>query len=76
MSGIVRVGWALALFGLMIAQGGWALAQEEAAEAAAAQVQPGEPLGAWATAAFIWLVLFLAMAFVVAMGWLSRSRRY
>ncbi len=34
-----------------------------------------EPLSPWALAVFIWLVLFLTMAFVVAVGWLTRPRR-
>lgn len=45
------------------------------AQADAAQAQTGDAMGQWATAAFVWLILILAMGFVVAMGWLSRSRR-
>jgi len=57
---------------LLLGQWVGALAQEEASPAGKLQ----EPLGPWATTAFVGLVLFLAMAFVVAIGWLSRSRRY
>ena len=35
-----------------------------------------EPLSPWATAVFVWLVLFVVMAFIIGLAWLSRSRRY
>jgi len=71
MGRIAQVCSVLLLLMLTVAQGGFS--QEEAGPSGDWLSQP---LGAWATAAFIWLVLFLAMAFVVAMGWLGRSRRY
>lgn len=66
--------WAFVLCWVVLLVGLWAgvFAQEEASAAGKLQ----EPLGPWATTAFVGLVLFLAMAFVVAIGWLSRSRRY
>jgi len=60
------------LVALLLVQWGGAWAQEEASPTGKLQ----EPLGPWATTAFVGLVLFLAMAFVVAIGWLSRLRRY
>lgn len=75
-----RAGWGwVVAFSLLLwafASGGeLALAQAEA-QAPPTQSQTGEALGPWATAAFVWLVLILAMGFVVAMGWFSRSRRF
>ena len=79
MSRTTRTGWMLGLsfFTLISSQAYGILAQTET-EAPAPQPSPGplqEALGFWATAAFVWVILFLAMAFVIAMAWLSRSRR-
>ena len=35
-----------------------------------------EPLSPWATAVFVWLVLFVVMAFMVGVAWLTRPRRH
>lgn len=65
VSHLVLVTWLVLPSGHGLAQVGGATAS-----------QAGEPLGPWATAAFVWVILVLVLAFVVAMGWLSRSRRY
>ena len=83
MSRITQIGsiLALCLFVLSSAQANWVLAQSEATAGQPDQSgQPlssdiTQPLGPWATMAFVWIILLLAMAFVIAMGWLSRSRR-
>jgi hypothetical protein len=57
-----------------LAAGGIALAQGDASAVVVAD-KAQEPLTPWALAVFIWLILFLTMAFVIAIGWLTRSRR-
>ncbi len=57
---------------LLLMVGAVGLAQEATSSPSAQQQQT---LGPWATAAFVWVILVLAMAFVIGMGWLSRSRR-
>jgi len=71
-----RIGWmlALCLFTLINSYGG--IAQDETTMPPPQSDQLEQPLGFWASAAFVWVILILAMAFVIAMGWLSRSRRY
>jgi hypothetical protein len=79
MARITRIGsiLALCLFVLLSTQAIWVLAQTGTPTTPPpAQEQVGQPLGFWATAAFVWVILLLAMVFVIAMGWLSRSRRY
>lgn len=68
----------LCLFALLSSQASFVLAQSDT-EAPATQSSQGqlqEPLGFWATAVFVWVILLMALAFVIAMAWLSRSRRY
>ncbi len=60
---------------LSFAAGGIVLAQGDASVAAALNSKAQEPLTPWALAVFIWLIIFLTMAFVIAIGWLTRSRR-
>lgn len=61
---------------VLLGSGLGALAQGESAPPPATDGQLFQPLSPWAMAVFVWLVLFLAMAFIVAVAVLSRSRRY
>ena len=79
MSCATRISWMLAffLFALLSAQVSGVLAQDNTTSVPQpSEDQLEQPLGFWATAVFVWVILLLAMAFVIAMGWLSRSRRY
>lgn len=80
---VVRSGVIAVLLGTLLALGtglgGWAHDEETAAASAVGsggQDQLFQPLSPWAMAVFVWLVLFLAMAFIVAVAVLSRPRRY
>ena len=65
----------LCLMALVSSQVSFVFAQTDTPMPQSSQSQLQEPLGFWATAVFVWVILLLAMAFVIAMGWLSRSRR-
>ncbi len=61
---------------MLLISGIGGLAQEGGTSPPAPADQLFESLSPWALAVFVWLVLFLAMAFIVAVALLSRPRRY
>lgn len=66
----------LGLWVLGAALPAWAQDGDKAPAAGALLEKFQEPLSPWATAVFLWLVLFVVMAFMVGVAWLTRPRRY
>lgn len=76
MLGLVLVFVFLGLVGIGSVPFGWA--QEGSAKTSTALTlweRLQEPLSPWATAVFVWLVLFVVMAFLVGLAGLTRPRR-
>jgi len=77
ISGAVRtLALGLGLWVLGTISPGWAQEGDKAPAAGALWEKLQEPLSPWATAVFVWLVLFVVMAFMVGVAWLTRPRRY